>query len=242
MTLPTLSEYFIEEDFKQFCEDVDRVLSSTHLLIEDEIKSKSKLEFIKELATSLKIGFAEFLTMFKEKVIFTMFNAVGWSISKLYKALKSGYNAWGEVHNIIAVYIAKNKVVKFSRTHLNDLDALIKKSKVLNAITGVALAGVLAYQWISLISFTGNAKFDFNQAMLIKAFQGKAKIGSVLASPSGIKMMMFIGTGVTTGISFPWPSIAGGGGVSLFVLSILYTLSKKPRAILLTKIKERLKK
>jgi len=239
MTIQPFSEFVIEEgQFKQFCEDIDRVLSSDNLLIEEELVSKSKMEFIKELSATVKMGFREILTLFKDKIVYNIFNAIKWSLKTLYRILKKGYDAWGNVHEIIAKFISDNKITKFTAKHLDKLDAILHKDSRLAKVTGILVGGFLIFQWTSLISFTGNVKFDFSQETLLDALKGKFSLSQVLASPAGVKMLMFIGTGITTGVSFPWPALTGSG-LGLFLFSIIYTVTKNKRKELVVKLKKK---
>jgi hypothetical protein len=73
-----------------------------------------------------------------------------------------------------------------------------------------------------MISFTGDIEFDFDQTMLFMALKGSYSLANVFASEDGIHMLMFIATGVLSGISFPYP----GPTWVLFAASIVYTLTK----------------
>ena len=97
----------------------------------------------------------------------------------------------------------------------------MKHPKV-KTVAGLVVAGFLIYQWTQMVSFTGDIEFDFDQSLLFSAIQGNYSLADVFASADGIHMLMFIATGVLTGISFPWP----GPTWVLFAASIVYTLSK----------------
>jgi len=71
------------------------------------------------------------------------------------------------------------------------------------------------------------------------ALKGKVGFSEVFFSANGIKMLVFIGTGVLTGISFPW-SVLGGTWV-LFAASILYTVSRKRYPKIASKLKKFIK-
>ena len=53
---------------------------------------KSKVDFIKELAEKLGVNFLELAKVFKNSQVFKFFTRIGWSISKLWKLLNTGFH------------------------------------------------------------------------------------------------------------------------------------------------------
>lgn len=223
-------EYLIEEDYNDFIKAVDQsilVLESGGSLNEGLLdkftdKVKGGIEFIKQFTELVQGKLLDLLKVFKEKVIFTFFSKLKWSISELVSIVKKGYKLWDGLHNVIAEYIASNKVVKWTNDKLTELDNFLENHPLIKKAGALVVAGFLIYQWTQMISFTGDIEFDFDQSTLFSAIAGNYSLADLFATPDGIKMLMFIATGVLTGLSFPWP----GNAWVLFTLSLVYTVAK----------------
>lgn len=223
-------EYLLEQEFDQYNNTLDEVirLLESNILVEsilDDMTSKFKdsVKFIKDFASLVKVNLTDMLKLFKDKFLFSFFSKIGWSLSELVKIVKKGYKLWGDLHNIVAKYIADSGIVKFTHEELQKLDAFLQKHPMIKRAGSLVVIGFLIYQWTRMISFTGDVDFDFDQTTLFNAIQGNYSLADLFASPDGIKMLTFIATGVLLKLSFPWP---GSSGV-LFLASLFYTVVKK---------------
>lgn len=183
---------------------------------------KDGITFIKQFTELVKGSLVDMLKVFKERVLFTFFSKISWSITELVSLVKKGYNLWKELHNVIAKYIADTGVIKWTSDKLKELDKFLDSHPIVKKGGSLVIVGFLIYQWTSMVSFTGDIEFDFDQTVLFEAMKGNYSLSDLFASDSGVKMLMFIATGVLTGISFPWP----GESWVLFTLSIVYTIAK----------------
>lgn len=226
----SFSEYLVESDWAEYENTLSILIESyetTGVLNEgiiDKLSDKLKggIEFIKQFAELVGGKLLDILKIFKDKVLFMFFNKLKWSISGLVGLVKRGYKLWRELHDVIADFIASNKVVKWTADKLKLLDEFLEKHPIIKKGGALVVAGFLIYQWTSMISFTGDIEFDFDQSTLFAAISGNYSLSDLFASPDGVKMLVFIATGVLTGASFPWP----GNAWVLFALSIVYTASK----------------
>ena len=234
----TYNEYIISIDERQtneLIEAIDVIIneslaSSTSVLqlleegILDKVSSyvKDKINFIKDLAEKLNIGLINLLKVFKNKKLIDFFKSIKWDMKSLIKIVQNGYKLWSQLHKIIAKYIADNKIVKFTEKELKKLDDFLMKHPLIKKTAGLLVAGFLIYQWTQMVSFTADIEFDFDQTMLFLALRGTYSLAQIFASEDGIHMLMFIATGVLTGITFPYP----GPTWVLFAASIVYTLTK----------------
>lgn len=185
-------------------------------------KFKDGIMFIKQLAEMFKTDIKDMLKIFKNKFLFTFFNKLKWSISELIDIVKKGYKLQKELHNVIAKFIADNKIVEFTNQKLTLLDEFLSAHPLIKKGTTLIVVGFLIYQWTQMISFTGDIEFDFDQTVLFEAIKGNFSLADLFATPDGVKMLFFIATGVLTGLTFPWP----GDAWVLFALSIVYTITK----------------
>lgn len=227
--LITFKEYLSEEyEYKKFVETANLIINNPNVLNEGLLDSLSKfvgdkINFVKDLASKLGVNLVDLLKVFKEKVVFQFFTKIKWSIKKLVQIVKKGYKLYVEIHKIISKYIAETGVVKFTDKELKKLDAYLNEHPVIKKVSSLIVAGFLIYQWTSLISFTGDVDFDFDQSALFDALNGGISIADIFSSPGGVRMLLMIATNVLTGVSFPWI----GTTWLLFVASIIYTIAKK---------------
>jgi len=220
--------YLDEKDYQEFNEALDLIINSDGLINEGILevlsdKVKAGIGFIKNLGTYLKVNFVDLLKLFKEKIIFSFFTKIKWSISKLCSIVKDGYNLYKDLIDVIAEYISKNDIVKWTTQNLKNLDDYLKSHPLAKRASGLVIAGLLIYVWVNMISFIGDVDFDFDQSSILGALSGDYTLEDLFGSTNGVKMLMFIGMNALTGVSFPWP----GSTWVLFTISILYTVSRK---------------
>jgi len=223
----TFIEKSQELDYNNFCSYIDMYYNNptlTESLINEGLFSdiKDKISFIKELALKLSLDFEKIIILFKEKYLFNFFSKLKWSISKFVDVIKQGYKAYTALHSVISQYLAEQKIFKLTEEVIKKLEIFLIKHPRIKPIAGIVLAGFLAFQWTSLISFTGDVDFDFDQTALFQALSGNFSLVDILAGESGAKLLLFIATNVISGITFPWP----GETWVLFAFSIIYTVAK----------------
>jgi hypothetical protein len=206
----------------------------------DKLSSKLKggIAFIKQFAELVGGKLLDFLKMFKNKVLFTFFNKIKWSIKELSGIVKKGYSLFKNMQGIIDQFIKDNNIIQWTNDKLTLLDNFLNNHPVLKRVGSLIIVGFLIYQWTSMISFTSDIEFDFDQTLLFDAIRGAYSMADLLATPDGLKMLLFIAIGVLTGVSFPWP----GNTWVLFTISILYTVSKHKHPSLATKLINSVKK
>ena len=222
--------YIIESDFKEFQNALSETISilecgnslNEGLLDKYTDKVKEGINFIKQFTELIKGNLLDMLKLFKERILFTFFSKISWSITELVNLVKQGYKLWKDLHNVIAKYISDTGVIKWTDDKLKALDKFLDTHPIAKKGGSLLIVGFLIYQWTSMVSFTGDIEFDFDQTALFEAMKGNYSLSDLFASESGVKMLLFIATGVLTGISFPWP----GESWVLFAISIVYTIAK----------------
>jgi len=221
-----MTQVYACEEHKQLCYYIDKHLSGD---LEEGIMPDviiAKFEFFNELAVLASIDFKQVLMMVKSSYVYKMFEALKFSLAKVMEVAKKAYKLWNALWDAVAIWVRKNKITKVTRKNLKELDKYLSTHPKLKGATGVVVGAFLVFQWTLLISFTGNVKFDFDQSNLMKAIDGNFKLADVFASAAGIKMLMFITTGVVTGASFPWGA-TGLTAPHLFLLSLVYTAARQ---------------
>jgi hypothetical protein len=185
-------------------------------------KIKEGWEFIKQLAKVVGFGLIEIAKLFLNKVIFNIFKFIGFSFTKLFDMVKSGYKYVTDLIDNLAKYIAQSPIVKKSTEIVGWIDAFLDKYPLFKKLGGVALAGILLYIWFNAISFTGDPEFDFNIEDMWKALSNKIGFVDVFGNENGVKMLTFILTNQIAGVTFPYP---GASSVQFFG-AIIYTLMR----------------
>lgn len=177
--------------------------------VSDIFKGKLKEvgNLLREVIKSAPRSANKWIEILKDKKIFKFFQKIGFSLKKFYDLVKTGFDiAQKKLLDPIAEYAAKNKVTKWTRSELQKLDKWLQKHPTASKITGVALCALLIYINLSM-TYVGEPGFDFDMGTAYDALMGKFSIADIFTSPSGIKMLMLLATGVL-GVSFPWPSVA----------------------------------
>ena len=182
---------------------------------------KKKIEFIKEIAKISGQNLKDLIIFFKNSKVFEIFKIIGFSIKKLYSLLKKGISTYNSIQDIIAQKIHDLGGVQYIKKNLGVLDDFFKEHPVLKKIGGTAVAGLLMYIWLNM-SFTPDLEYSMDFKDIILALGGHFSLSDLFASPSGITMLIYLGTGMLLGLSMPWP-----GGTTRQVLGgFIYSIWK----------------
>lgn len=181
---------------------------------------RSKLDFIQSLANYANIKIQDTIALFKDSRVFKFFSAIQFNLNKLWKTIKMGYAAYGQIQHAVAEYVSKTKIGKWTEEALHGLDEWLKNHPRLKRIGGLAVAGMLIYIWMNM-SFTGNFNYDFDFSTILSAASGTYSLSTLFAGPEGTRMLLLFATGVI-GLSFPWP----GPTSAKFVVALLNGLRK----------------
>lgn len=213
------TEYF---DFLLFVKSKTDKRLNEGIFADISTSIRKKLDFIRELASQLKIEASELVKLFMNKEVFKFFGRIGWSLKKLFDIAKKGFGLANILADIIAEYVEKTGVSKWTEKELKKLDEYLKKHPKTKRIVGVGVASILIFIWLNM-SFTGDPTYDFNFSDVLDALAGKATISSIFAGKEGIKLITLFSTGIIAGLSFPWV-----GATSIhFVGGVIYSLAKK---------------
>jgi hypothetical protein len=166
---------------------------------------QQKIDFINQIIEISKYNIKTVLTLFKDKYVFKFFKMIKFSFVKLYNLLKNGHKYYVKMQKIIAHYVASQGVVKFTEAKLKELDIYLQNHKILKKMGGIAVGGILLYIWLNM-SFSGTSlEFDMSFEDIINALAGKFSLSELFAGDDGIHMLLLFVTGVTTGLTFPYP-------------------------------------
>jgi hypothetical protein len=223
---PIIQEHIVEEteyfDFLLF------VKSKTYKRLNEGVFSdisasiRKKLDFIRELASQLKIEASELVKLFMNKEVFKFFQRIGWNLKKLFDIAKKGFKMASILADTIAEYAEKKGISKWTETEFKKLDEYLKKHPKTKRIIGVGVASILIFIWLNM-SFTGDPTYDFNFSDMLDALAGNVTLSSIFTGKEGIKLMLLFTTGVVTGLTFPW---IGATSVQ-FIGGVIYSLAKK---------------
>ena len=181
---------------------------------------KSKLDFIKSIASYAQMKLEDIVSMFKDSRVFKFFSSIRFNLATLWKYIKTGLDAYTKIQKVIAEYIASTKIAKWTTQALAGLDRYLQSHPKIRAIGGVAVAGMLLYIWLNM-SFTGDINYDFDFSDILAAVGGKYSLATLFGGTDGTRMLLLFATGVI-GLSFPWP----GPTHAKFVVAVINGLRK----------------
>ena len=223
---PIIQEHIIEEteyfDFLLFVRSKTDKRLNEGVFSDISASIRKKLDFIRELATQLKIEASELVKLFMNKDIFKFFQRIGWNLKKLFNIAKKGFKLAHILADVIAEYADRMGISKWTESEFKKLDEYLKKHPKTKRIIGVGVASILIFIWLNM-SFTGDPAYDFNFSDVLDALSGDVSLTDVFTGKEGIKLMMLFTTGIVTGLSFPW---IGATSVQ-FVGGVIYSLAKK---------------
>lgn len=223
-----LFEEWTEDDEKVYEAFKEFVIASHYgeLYLEWKLPSfiRDKVEFVKELALRTGYDIKDLFKMFLEKHVFQFFSMIRWNFEYLFKLMKDGYHAYKDFMQAVHDFIDKQGIVQWTKEHLLELDDWLKKHPKTRRISGVLLAGLLVYMWMTM-SFIGNPSYDFDISMIIDTLRGHMHIADVFGGATGTVFLSLFMSGLIFDLTFPWP----GSNIVKFMIAVLVTLAKKLR-------------
>jgi hypothetical protein len=169
-----------------------------------------------QIGTDFQMGMGEIIDAFKSKSMFNLFKSLGWSFTKLVKAIdaftaliRDGLlNTFKQLH--------KTQVVQKLRAGAVTLDEVLDQHPILKRLVGPAVAGLLFWIWLNM-TFIGNLDYDMDFTNMAKAMAGSFSLADLFASPEGLMLTTLLATGSV--ISAPWL------GLKLYnlTLALVYT-------------------
>lgn len=172
-------------------------------------------EFVKDF----KIARENIKAAWKEKSVFKVIKAVGLGGAKV---AKDGLQMVDDAVNFAADKVAATKAIQGLQKGTIKVDEFLDKYPKLKTASGVAIAGFLTYQWLSM-SFSGNLDSDYDLSSIPEAIAGNIGFTDILATPAGVKGMGLLAAGLATGgLSTLWL-----GGKKGMMMAAAYTGAKK---------------
>lgn len=190
------------------------------------ILARLKPGFFKDLAEQAKVKLTDIIMLFKDSRVVKVFKAIGWSFTNLYKLFKTGYKALQDLQKALMEYAKQSGIGRWTAKQLDsqrlrDIDNWLKNHPKTKRITGVVVAGILAYIWWNM-TFVGNPAFDFNMSDMLTALGGSFSLEKIFSGSQGATLLLLFFTG-SVGLSFPWP----GPNKIKFAVAVLGTLAAK---------------
>ena len=158
---------------------------------------------------------------FKEPSVYNTINALGGSLSAASKTIIGGARTIGKVLDVGGGVISDTKSFKKLEKGVMKVDEFMDKNPKLKKLSGAAVAGIAAYQWLNM-SFSGDIESDYDVSLIADGIAGKAGFADLINTPAGVKSMALLGAGLATGGLPIW--MAGKAGLGL---ALAYTGAKK---------------
>jgi hypothetical protein len=119
---------------------------------------------------------------------------------------------------------AKEKgITKWTDAVIKELDTFLATHPKIKMISGIAVAGFMAYQYVNMMSMTGDVEFDFDVSSILGALTGSYSLIDLFGGTAGLKMLLLFVTNLHKA-SFPWPG--NENGWLLFTAAVVYTVAK----------------
>lgn len=178
------------------------------------------------LKESADIAVEAVIKAFQEKSVFRLLKGVGFSLSKLLKAVKvaaaiPAQTLFAAIDDLIDAFGSSASLQKLNvHERVAKLDAIIHRHPVLTKLTGVAVAGFLVWAYLHASS-TGHADYDLGIVeAVINCVHGDYSLADMFASKQGIKDISVLLFGLAT----------GGAGITSYgagrIESLLHFLGK----------------
>ena len=214
----TFKEFLQEEtqDYNEYLEAVRLYENySRGLLAEGIITSltgnlKDKFEFIKTLATASKQKLEDVIKLFKNSKTYEFFKRLGWSLTKLYEIIKTGYKAYTNFGKVIHEFLLKNDIkwvsdaTKWTDAQVKALHDYLEEHPMIKHMAAPVIAGFLMYMWIYSTNLGEIGDFDVTD--IFKAIAGKYDLYDLLGNGALLKVIVTVIGGVVYKTSFPYPT------------------------------------
>jgi len=173
------------------------------------------ITFVLDIAKTIGTSVKSVVKLLKDRVVLKLFNKVGWSFDKLYRAVKEGIKDLKEVSKSIYAYVKENGIsMSVLKAGLWIEDWMDKYPNFKRYGVGLMILAA----WF-VMSFTGDLSYDFDLSEVVDAFAGNLSLAAFITSPEGAKFMVLIAMGwVGAGVMLP------GSALSQFVVAVINTL------------------
>lgn len=169
----------------------------------NELFSRVK-EMITHIAEEIGTDVREIIEVFRTKPMLAFLKAIKFSIMTLVKPLKEFAKLYKDGILKVMEEIHKTKAMQKLHSGAIKFDDFIAQYPILKKLTGPAIAGLLAWMWISA-NFTGHPELDIDlSAVFNAALHGQWSAAELFTSKQGLAALGLLFTGLFT----PWPSPA----------------------------------
>lgn len=175
-------------------------------------------EHIRGLADELKISFEVVRDAFMTRELYEVLKSFGFSLLRMANVALMAVKTLNVAFLDVLEQMDETGDLDRLKRGSMKADEAISKYPALQKITGPVVAGFLVYQWQNM-SFSGDFKQDFDVTNIADALAGKYTFMDLIASPSGLKSLLQLASGLALGISFPWGAILP----ATIYLAFLYT-------------------
>ncbi len=179
------------------------------------------MQFSNSLSSLIKLSTEEIIDIFKNPFIHKIFASIKWDFKRFKAELAKAYGYYKELFDFFADILDEIHFTDKKDVLLKYIDKKLKNHPILKKASGFALAILMSYIWMYVISFIGDVNFDFDQDSILKLIDGSYGFYDALGGHNGTKYLLYVFTGATTGVSVKYP----GEVEILFLLSFVYTLT-----------------
>ena len=211
-----------EREHQLFCEYVWKS-DGGRLLVEFSFgkEIREKIEFIKQFARETGFTVKDLLTLFMEKIVFKMFQIIGWNFKNLFAVMKRGFDTYKNLQLAIADFVGNTRTMDWTKDTLIELNRFLKTNPKTKRIAGIAVTGLIFYIWLQM-TLSGKLDSNFDISNLYMSISGNNTLYGFFDTPSGVKVLSLFALGKLDGLSFSWHKT----NIITFETAIFNTLAK----------------
>ena len=217
-------------DYKGYLKVTQLLEKSLHRELNEDLVDllppiqRAQYDFIKAIALQSNLDAKATIKLFKDSRVYAFFKKIQWNLQNLFDLVKKGFDAYLKVQYVIADYVAKTGITKWTDKELKKLQEFLNEHPILKKIGGVAVAGLLLFIWLEGTHFVHPEDFDFTEIM--EALDGNYDLHHLLGGGHGIRLLAVFVTALT-GIGFHYHTPKALN----FIVALLYSLQKTLKII-----------
>ena len=184
--------------------EASKAKTTKELLVRDiKVVKKEIGEAINQVAKNTGASKDAIAKAFKEKKVFNIMKAFGFSTAKMAKSVNAFTGLIPKGLGKMFERVADTRVMRKYAKGVKKADQFLDKHPKLKKVAGPAVAGALLAGWLSM-QFVGSSEFDLDLSDMGAALAGNFELQELFAGKDGLMFLGLLAGGLTGGPSFAW--------------------------------------
>lgn len=171
---------------------------------------------LKLLVDELMMDAGLIMDALKQKTVFGILKAFGFSLKALLKSLNKLTGLFRKGLHKVFEELHKTGLIQAVHAGTTKVDAIMDQFPLLKKLTGPLIAALLFYIWVNM-TFVGDFGYDFDWSDMAAALAGNYSLAELFTSPAGLMTVTLFATGGL--VSVAWLGSTGANAL----LAIIYT-------------------